>query len=48
MGVNREIELQTITTRYIKLKNLGLDEESIMKLLGINKEELDEVKGSLN
>ncbi|MCR1950132.1 MULTISPECIES: hypothetical protein [Clostridium] len=47
MGVKREVELQTITTRFLNLKNLGLDEETIIKLLEINEEDLEAVKLNL-
>lgn len=44
MGVKREVELQTITTRFLNLKNLGLDEETIIRLLEINEEDLEVIK----
>ena len=47
MGVKREVELQTITTRFLNLKNLGLDEETIIKLLEINEEDLEAIKLNL-
>lgn len=47
MGVKREVELQTITTRFLNLKSLGLDEETIIKLLEINKEDLEVIKLNL-
>ena len=47
MGVKREVELQTITTRFLNLKNLGLDEETIIKLLEINEEDLEVIKLNL-
>ncbi|WP_291652196.1 hypothetical protein [Clostridium sp.] len=48
MSVKREVELQTITTRFLNLKNLGLDEKTIIKLLEISEEDLEDVKSNLN
>ena len=48
MGVKREVELQTITARFLNLKNLGLDEETIIKLLEINEDDLEAIKINLN
>ncbi|GAA0755130.1 MULTISPECIES: hypothetical protein [Clostridium] len=47
MGVKREVELETITTRFLNLRNLGLDEETIIKLLEINEEDLEVIKLNL-
>lgn len=47
MGVKREVELHTLITRFLNLKNLGLDEETIIKLLEINEEDLEVVKLNL-
>lgn len=47
MGIKREVELQTITTRFLNLKNLGLDEETIIRLLEINEEDLEVIKTNL-
>jgi hypothetical protein len=47
VGVKREVELETITTRFLNLRNLGLDEETIIKLLEINEEDLEVIKLNL-
>lgn len=47
MGVKREVELETITTRFLNLRNLGLDEETIIKLLEINEDDLEVIKLNL-
>ncbi len=47
MGVKREVELETITIRFLNLRNLGLDEETIIKLLEINEEDLEVIKLNL-
>ncbi|MBB6715252.1 hypothetical protein [Clostridium gasigenes] len=44
MGIKQTVEITTMIGRVKKLTALGLDDETIISMLGITKEEFEEIK----
>lgn len=47
MGIKQELDITAIVGRVKNLMGLGLDDETIISILGITKEEFEEVKSIL-
>lgn len=47
MGIKQDVEIKTMVGRVKNLTTLGLDDETIISLLGITKQEFEELKKHL-
>ena len=44
MGINRELEIGVMASRVKNMLGLGLDDDTIISILGITKEDFEEAK----